>query len=140
MRKLSTILLVDDNEITNFLHERLFERCNVFDQVLMAANGAKALDVLARQRDQFGSANPVLVLLDLNMPVMNGFQFLEAFRALPPAHQQGVVVVVLTSSENVQDFDRASALPIAGLLDKPLDQAKIDTLLQLYSGLPTAAE
>lgn len=138
MRRFSTILLVDDSEITNFLHERLFERRELFDQVLMAANGAKALDALARHRDEFGSANPVLVLLDLNMPVMNGFQFLEAFRALPPEQQQGVVVVVLTSSENAQDLDRASALPIAGLLIKPLDEEKIDTLMQLYLGLPTA--
>lgn len=126
--------MVDDDETTNFLHQRLLGRLNAADQVLVATNGQKALEILAHPDSRFGPANPVLVLLDINMPVMNGFEFLVAFQALPLAQQQGAVVVILTSSLSPQDLGRASTLPIAGFLDKPLDQEKINTLLNLHFG------
>ena len=90
MRRISTILLVDDDETTNFLHERLLDRLDVFEQVLVARNGAQALEILTQPNARFSSINPVLVLLDLNMPVMNGFEFLKAFQALPPPPSSGV--------------------------------------------------
>ena len=139
MRRIATILLVDDDETTNFLHQRLLLRLNVSDQVLVASNGAQALGIITQPNVQFSPTNPVLVLLDLNMPVMNGFEFLEAFSALPPAQQQRAVVVVLTSSLNTQDLDRSNNLPVAGILTKPLDKEKVDSLLQMHFGLPMPA-
>lgn len=140
MRRISTILLVDDDETTNFLHQRLLDRLDVCEQVLVAGNGEQALEILARSPGPFSSANPILVLLDLNMPVMDGFEFLEAFQALPAAQQEGVVVVVLTSSLSPQDLERVNTLPIAGFLSKPLNQEKVNTLLHLHFGSPVAAE
>jgi CheY-like chemotaxis protein len=140
MRLIPAILLVDDDETTNFLHQRLLNRLNVADQVLLATNGQKALEILAQPDSKFGPANPVLVLLDLNMPVMNGFEFLVAFHALPLTQQQGVVVVVLTSSLSPQDLDRVNTLPVAGFLNKPLNQEKVDTLLHMHFGPREAAE
>ena len=134
MRRISTILLVDDDETTNFLHERLLDRLDVFEQVLVARNGAQALEILTQPNARFSSINPVLVLLDLNMPVMNGFEFLKAFQALPPAQQRCAVIVVLTSSLNAQDLARTTNLPVAGFLTKPLNQDKIDTLLHIHLG------
>ncbi|WP_426061489.1 response regulator [Hymenobacter sp. B1770] len=139
MRRIPTILLVDDDDTTNFLHQRLLTRLDAADQVLVATNGRKALEILSQPGNTFGTANPVLVLLDLNMPVMNGFQFLEAFQTLPLAQQEGAVVVVLTSSLSPQDLGRANALPIAGFLDKPLNQEKINTLLHRHFGPLVAA-
>ena len=140
MRRIPTILLVDDDETTNFLHERLLDRLRIADQVLLATNGRQALDLLASPDSLFGSANPILVLLDLNMPVMDGFEFLEAFQALPSAQQRSIVVVVLTSSLNVQDLRRTNCLRVAGFLNKPLNQTKIDSLLHIYFGLSATAE
>lgn len=134
MRKIPTILLVDDDETTNFLHQRLLVRLDACEQVLVATNGALALEVLARAAGPFGATNPVLVLLDLNMPVLDGFEFLAAFQALPPVQQQGVVVVVLTSSLSPQDLDRVNDLPVAGFLAKPLNQEKVDALLDIHFG------
>ena len=138
MRKIPTILLVDDDDTTNFLHQRLLDRLDVSEQVLVAGNGQQALEMLAQFTGQFSPLNPLLILLDLNMPVMDGFEFLEAFQALPSAQQQGAVIVVLTSSLNAQDLARTTNLPVAGFLCKPLNQEKIDTLLQLHSGSPVA--
>ena len=139
MRQIPTVLLVDDDETTNFLHQRLLDRLHVADEVLVATNGRQALEMLAQHSSQFSPATPSLVLLDLNMPVMNGFGFLEAFQALPLAQQQGAVVVVLTSSLNTEDLNRAHALPVASFLSKPLNKEKVDTLLHLHFGPPVAA-
>ena len=140
MRRIPTILLVDDDETTNFLHERLLDRLRIADQVLLATNGRQALDLLASPDSLFGSTNPILVLLDLNMPVMDGFEFLEAFQALPSAQQRGIVVVVLTSSLNAQDLRRTNCLRVAGFLNKPLNHAKVDSLLHIYFGPSATAE
>lgn len=69
---------------------------------------------------------PALVLLDGNMPVMNGIEFLEAHHHLPLAQQQAIVIVLLTTSVSPRDLARAQALPIAGTLTKPLTEEKLD--------------
>ena len=139
MRKIPTILLVDDDETTNFLHQRLLDRLDVCEKVLVATNGQKALEILTEPNSSFGPANPLLILLDINMPVMDGFEFLEALGTLPLAQQQGAVVVVLTSSLSPQDMGRIINLPIVGFLNKPLSKEKIDTLLQSHFGPLVAA-
>jgi CheY-like chemotaxis protein len=140
MERIPAILLVDDDETANFLHQRLLLRLNVSDQVLVATNGEQALQILAQPNPHFGPINPVLVLLDLNMPVMDGFEFLEAFQLLPAVQQQRAVVVVLTSSLHARDLGRTHQLPIAGFLNKPLDKAKVDTLLQIHFQRQVATE
>jgi len=132
MKKLSTVLLVDDDDTSNFLAERLLLRMNVADQVLVALNGAEALELLAEHGTLFSPANPALVLLDLNMPVMGGIEFLEAYQALPQLQQQAVVIVVLTTSMHSRDLNRVEELPIAGLASKPLTREKLDTILRVH--------
>ncbi|UOQ69524.1 response regulator [Hymenobacter volaticus] len=75
---------------------------------------------------------PALILLDLNMPVMNGLEFLEAYEQLDWLQRQAIVVVVLTTSGNPQDLARVQLLPIAGTLTKPLTEAKVRDLLQTH--------
>ncbi|MBF9239739.1 response regulator [Hymenobacter sp. BT683] len=140
MKKIPAILLVDDDDITNFLNKQVLNHLGVADQVLVATNGEQALNILARPDSSFSPAHPVLVLLDLNMPVMDGFEFLEAFQALPPAQQQRAVVVVLTTSLNSHDLDRTTNLPIAGFLNKPLNEEKVATLLRIHFGPLVTAE
>lgn len=127
MKKLSLVLLVDDDATTNFLNEHLLNKLGVAEAVLVARNGEEALRLLAET-----CANPVtcpeLVLLDLNMPVMSGIAFLEAFQPPPPALP--ICVVVLTTTAHPHDLARLAGLPYAGLLHKPLTRAKVDALLR----------
>ena len=128
MHKLSSVLLVDDDETTNFLNAHLLKSLGVTDQVLVAINGREALSLLARHCTPPATTCPLLVLLDINMPVMGGIDFLEAYQPQPPA--QAIRVAVLTSSVHPRDLERLRQLPHIALLHKPLTRDKINTLLQ----------
>jgi len=135
MEKLPQILLVDDDETTNFLNEILFRKLGVTDQVRTAYSGEQALAMLTQDPPY----EPTLLLLDVNMPGMGGFEFLEAYQRLPQLQQDATVIVMLTTSMDSRDLGRIDELPIAGLVSKPLNREKIATLLQLHfrQQLPT---
>jgi CheY-like chemotaxis protein len=128
MQKLSSVLLVDDDETTNFLNAHLLKSLGVTDQVLIAQNGQEALDLLANHCGPSTVTCPALVLLDIHMPVMGGIDFLAAYQPQPPTPD--IHVVILTTSVHPHDLERLQSLPHLAILQKPLTRAKIDTLLQ----------
>lgn len=128
MEKLPHILLVDDDDTTNFLNELLLKKLGVTDRVQVATSGEEAIALLT----QLPPEMPTLLLLDVKMPGMDGIEFLEAYQHLPPAQQAATKIIVLTTSMDARDLGRLNELPIAGLASKPLDREKVATLLQLY--------
>lgn len=133
MAKISKILLIDDDKTTNFLNQLLLEDLGVAEQVLVAENGQEALQLIGQQPG-FG-ASSTLILLDINMPVMNGFEFLEAYQKLEFAHKHTVIIVMLTTSLNPRDVTRLEQLPIQGFLSKPLRQEMVYGLMKQHFGL-----
>lgn len=136
MNPLPSILLVDDNATTNYLHKLLLTRLQVAEQVLVALNGQQALDLLQLQCATLPPQCPALILLDLKMPVMNGFEFLEAYQYLPLPQRQGIVIIMLTTSLHERDLERLQNLPIAGLLSKPLTELNLRELLHQHFHWP----
>ncbi len=130
MEKLPCILLIDDDKITNYLNTMLLEDLDIAHQVLIAENGLEALRLLQQHSDT--ESCPDLILLDINMPVMNGFEFLEAYQTLEFTRKQSVVIVMLTTSLNPQDVNRLRSLPQQGFLNKPLSRQKMQDLLKQY--------
>ena len=134
MPQLSSILLVDDDTTTNFLNQALIIRAGVAAQILVAENGLEALQLLHRACPPDSQQRPALILLDVNMPVMNGFEFLEAYARLPAFQQQTIVIVMLTTSLLPRDLERVRQLPVAGVLDKPLTKEKLLRVVAQYVG------
>lgn len=115
MRSNKPILLVEDDEIDQMTVRRALRDIHVANRLDVAANGEEALAALkdpARER-------PGIVLLDLNMPRMNGVEFLQA-RAKDPDLRR-IPVVVLTTSTEEQDKIRSFDLGVAGYMHKPVD-------------------
>ena len=123
-------LLVDDDPTTNYLNRKLLQRLNVTAQVREALNGQEALDLLATScTAPDAPACPALIFLDVNMPVMGGFEFLETYQQQPLAHQPPIVIIMLTTSLHPADVQRAHQLPVAGFLTKPLTAEKVQQVL-----------
>ena len=129
MEKLSNILLVDDDTTNNFLNELLLKRLEVAERITVAEDGTQALDLLAQSPDP---GDPALILLDVNMPGLNGIQFLEAYQQLPEARHKATIIIMLTTTMDARDLGRLDELHIAGLVSKPLTKEKVDNILQLH--------
>ena len=129
MPKLSCVLLVDDDQTTNYLSQLLLKRLDVAEKVVVALNGKEALELLDEHYPGTCVERPMLILLDVKMPVMDGFAFLQAFEQLDLPEKESIAVVMLTTSLHPQDVERVKQLNIAGYLNKPLTEAKIRDIL-----------
>jgi CheY-like chemotaxis protein len=129
MQKLSSILLVDDDSTNNFINELLLKNLSVTERILVAENGTQALELLATMPN---ADEPALILLDVNMPGLNGIEFLEAYQQLPQAQHHATVIIMLTTTMDARDLSRLDELRIAGLVSKPLTQEKVDSILKLH--------
>lgn len=128
------VLLVDDDEIDVMNVRRAFERNRITNPIHVAGNGVEALQLL-----RSGTIGPRrLVLLDLNMPRMNGIEFLRAVRADPGLHSTSVVV--LTTSNEERDKVEAYALNVAGYLVKPVTFASFCELMATLNKYWTLVE
>jgi CheY-like chemotaxis protein len=132
MQKLTCALLVDDDQTTNYLNQLLLKRLAVTNKILVALNGQEALALVEEHCQHATEECPALILLDVKMPVMDGFAFLEAYNQLALTHQQAVIIVMLTTSLHPQDVDRIEKLNIAGFLNKPLTEGKINEVLEKH--------
>jgi CheY-like chemotaxis protein len=103
-----TILLVDDDETTNFLHRRLLKRLNVVPNIEVATNGEEALQFLVDycQLPEASEKCPLLIFLDIKMPVMDGFEFLTEYEQLADRLHPAIQINMLTSSVNPMDLER----------------------------------
>jgi CheY-like chemotaxis protein len=116
--KLLHILLVDDDEVDVMNVQRAFKKNNIVNPLYVAGDGLEALALL---RGEGGVAVPNqrrLVLLDLNMPRMNGLEFLRAVRE--DSELRNITVVVLTTSDDDRDKVEAYNLNVAGYILKPV--------------------
>jgi len=126
-------LLVDDDPVSNYINKMVIADIEKIEHSHDALNGADALQFIQAQcESDNGDENfcPDLILLDLNMPVMDGFEFLKTFQNLSFRNKEDVKIIVLTSSTNPQDLERVSDFNVAGYLNKPLTQENLDAALE----------
>jgi CheY-like chemotaxis protein len=129
MKNLNCVLLVDDDQINNFLNERIIKKLGVSNKIKTSQNGEEALLYLAKNCCTFEDGYPDLILLDNNMPEMNGIEFMESFNEINFNSNSRVKVVVLTASENPNDKEKLKDLGVEAYLIKPLTEEKLMSIL-----------
>lgn len=128
MKKFKEVLLVDDDPVTNFINEKVLRKLHLTDEIRIATNGQEALGIIKGNCDEDLDC-PELILLDINMPVMNGFEFLEQYRCLPVKNREKVHIIILSSSSNPTDLKMA-ALNNIPILSKPLTGEVLGKILE----------
>ncbi len=118
MMKYLHILLVDDDELDIMNVQRAFKKNNIINPLFVAHNGLEALEMLRSTEPGAMPKERRLVLLDLNMPRMNGLEFLRELRGDPELH--ALTVIVLTTSDDERDKVEAFNLNVAGYIVKPV--------------------
>ncbi len=132
MKKLKTILLIDDYEADNFIHRLVIDRYGCAEQVDSVGNGQQALDYL-QARKAAGKPLPEMIFLDINMPIMDGWEFLQAATDAGMLGAECIVVAMLTTSRNPDDSLRAQHMGVAKTyVNKPLTRSILHNLLLDY--------
>jgi CheY-like chemotaxis protein len=131
-KNLDSILLVDDDRFINLAHSKAIERVSV-----KAINNVKeALEFLTGSgayQDAQNTGSPGIIFLDINMPGLTGWDFLEMYRQLDDAHKAKVIVVMLTTSLNPDDHKRAMLDDnVVDFLSKPLRPEMVVELAERY--------
>jgi CheY-like chemotaxis protein len=125
MSKLTTkcaVVLIDDNEVDLYLHERLIQHAGVFSSISAYKAPEPALDYLASLPFSEPKARfPIIILLDIKMPQTDGFWFVSRFETLPSSIRERCHIVMLSATLHVSDTLRAQANPIiSAFVNKPL--------------------
>lgn len=127
MNSLSPILLVEDDAVDVMTVKRCLKELKIPNQLVVAGNGEEALQLLLTD----GACRPCLILLDINMPKMNGLEFLQRLKIAP--HLKKIPVVILTSSREESDITYCYETGIAGYMVKPVEyQHFVDIIKLLY--------
>lgn len=123
------ILIVDDDRIANFLSEKIISVMGIAHTIQSVTNGQEALDVLiSRQHDAVSL--PDVIILDLNMPIMDGFGFIQAFQKIDFPGKEKIMIIVVTSSNNPDDISKAKAFGIEHYLTKPISLESIKAIIE----------
>jgi len=126
-----SILLVDDDEINNFISIKLIKKAVDNAEIKACLNGRFAIDELVEIQKQDPSKLPDFILLDINMPIMNGWEFLDEYKRLgiDPAGKSKIFII--SSSVFSNDITKAHSYPLVrNFVSKPLSVEKIKEMLE----------
>lgn len=127
------VILIDDNEVDLLLHERLITIQQISRTVLAFNNPNKALEFLS-SNISLPKIPPTVILLDIQMPEMDGFEFLEAFDSYPYKIKSQCHIIMVSSSLDYRDLSRTYASPmVVKLLKKPLLAVEVkNTIVEIF--------
>jgi len=129
MDKIENVLLIDDDNITNFINQRLLKKLNVASNITTATNGYEGLEHVHKFCRNFKNCSH-LIFLDIKMPVMDGIEFLKEFNTLNLPNKENINIIMLSTSSNENDIRQIEKFKVREFLTKPLTEEKILKVLQ----------
>lgn len=130
MTTLKTLTIVDDDDIFVFLTTKIIEQTNLVDLIKGFGNGLDAINFLKENKNNV-DALPDIILLDLNMPIMNGWQFLEEYNKLNPTIGKKITIYICSSSISPDDITRAKTISeVSDYIIKPITKDKLIDLIK----------
>lgn len=133
MKPVKKLFLIDDDEIFVYLTRKTIESTNKIDEIKVFNDGQEAVKFLKKNSTNTEEL-PDIIFLDLNMPVMDGWEFLEEYIILEPKFKKRVILYLVSSTISPYDIERANSIGVVtDLLIKPLEKDRIIELLKNFN-------
>ncbi|WP_299313788.1 response regulator [uncultured Aquimarina sp.] len=131
-KSITCVLLIDDDKATNFFNERVVTRHSSFDNINTVQSGKAALEYLTNVKNKT-AIKPDLIFLDINMPAMNGWEFLVEFAKLDKGTTEGIKVILLSTSSNPDDVNESiKNHSVDDFINKPLSLDLLDNVIEKH--------
>jgi CheY-like chemotaxis protein len=125
---MGAILIIDDDETNNFYVKHILSKLSITENCFFALNGQEALDIIEDLIKKGISTD--LILLDINMPIMNGFEFLDVYDNLPESYRSQTVITLMSSSVHSVDVEKSKTYKsIVNRIEKPLTEEKLEIII-----------
>jgi len=131
-KRIKKVLIIDDDEISNFITSSILEQSNKVDQIEVLMSADEGMNFLSKCIKS-NQDMPDLILLDIKMPVKSGWDFLEDFKILDKEKTKNIKITMLSSSVYPDDVHKAQAYSeVSGYLSKPITTEKVDEIIEKY--------
>lgn len=130
MNSIKNLLLIDDDEIFTFMTKRIIEKTNLAEQIKIFENGKQAIDFLKSVADS-PELLPEVIFLDLSMPILDGWGFLEEYIGLKPKFGKKITLYIISSSVSPRDHERAKNYSeVSDFIIKPMTKERFVDIIK----------
>jgi CheY-like chemotaxis protein len=131
-KKLKCVLLIDDDKSANFLHKFVINKTGLVEKIVDVQSGEEGLEFL-RQKEDSKYPKTDLIFLDINMPGMTGWDFLEEYNKLDESLKGKIMIIMLSTSDNPEDKEKASKIrTVHDFLNKPLTVERFTKIVEHF--------
>ncbi len=136
----NTVLLIDDDEINNMICTKIISKNDFAGNIVACSSARQGLKYLEEAQADSGKDMPSVIFLDINMPVMNGWDFLDQYRQMALLRDKKIILIMLSSSSSSSDLTRAKSYPqVSDYITKPLTATHLHQIREKFFRHPNGS-